>query len=186
MELLQVERLVDVVEGASLHRLDGRVRGLGDRDEDRWHTSIQPSELFVYVEPGAVWQLEIEEHHIRWRRTKRRDPVGAVRGDRHVVCGEGLAHLFHDKERIVVDEQEVSHAKAAAAGSANNPRSRCGKEVRCKSPPMEEGPMAISSRAGARDQDSAEFGARAPTTRRGGPSARVELSLAFLRDGTFS
>ena len=46
--------------------------------------------------------------------------------------------------------------------------------------------MAISSRAGARDQVRTEFGARAPTTGRGRPSARVELSLAFLRDGTFS
>ena len=46
--------------------------------------------------------------------------------------------------------------------------------------------MAISSRAGARDQDRQEFGARAPTTRRGGgPSARVELSPASSEAGHF-
>ena len=57
-QLVQVERLEQVVVCALLHRLDGRIRRLGHGDEDHRNPCVDAADLLVDIEPRLVRQPE--------------------------------------------------------------------------------------------------------------------------------
>ena len=65
-QALQVERLVEVVERAPLHGLDGGIRRLGRRDEDDGYSRVDRADLLEDFEPRLVGQAEVEEDDV-WR-----------------------------------------------------------------------------------------------------------------------
>ena len=75
-QLVQVERLEQVVVGALLHRLDGRVRRLGQGDEDDRDARVDLADLLVDLQPGLVGQAQVEENDIR---RPGADPLQALR-----------------------------------------------------------------------------------------------------------
>ena len=64
LELVQVDRLVEVVEGAALHRLDRRAGVLGHGDEHHRDARVDGPDLLVDLQPGLVGQTEIQEDHL--------------------------------------------------------------------------------------------------------------------------
>ena len=80
-QLVQVERLEQVVVGPLPHRLDGRVRRLGHGDEDDRDARVDPADLLVDVQAGLVGQAQVEENDVgRHGRTRSRPsaPVPAT------------------------------------------------------------------------------------------------------------
>ena len=70
---MQVERLEQVVEGALLHRLDGRVGVVGRGDEDDGDAGVDLADPPVDLQPREVGQAEVEQDHVR---RPRRRPAG--------------------------------------------------------------------------------------------------------------
>ena len=124
-QLVQVERLEQVVVGALLHRLDGRVRRLGQGDEDDRDSRIDLADLLVDLQAGLVGQAQVEQNDIGRSGADALDPFGAGAGHLDAVSGsgEGLAHLLGDQDRVIVDEQQVGHAWLRYAGERKAARS---------------------------------------------------------------
>ena len=108
-QLLQVERLEQVVVGPLPHRLDGRIGRPGQGDEDDRDAGVDGADLFQDLQAGLVGQAQVEENDVGRRG---RDALEALRtriGDLDSVCGgrEDVAHLLREQPRVVVDEQQV-------------------------------------------------------------------------------
>ena len=89
-QLVQVERLEQVVVGALLHRLDGRVRRLGHGDEDDRDARVDPADLLVDLQPGLVGQAQVEQNDIRRLGARRaRAPRRRCRPPRPGERGRG-------------------------------------------------------------------------------------------------
>ena len=112
-QLVQVERLEQVVVGALLHRLDGRIRRLGQGDEDDRDPRIDLADLLVDLQAGLVGQAQVEQNDIRRPGTDALEPFGAGAGHLDPVTGSGerLAHLLRDQDRVIIDEQQVGHGR---------------------------------------------------------------------------
>ena len=112
LELLQVERLVQVVEGAQLHGLDGGIDRLRSGDEDDRDPRVDGAYLRVDREAGSVGQIEVEEDDVGRRGADLLDADRAGGHGRHPVIGamEGLTHLLRQARQIVVDQEHVRHA----------------------------------------------------------------------------
>ena len=123
-QLLQVERLEQVVVGALLHRLDGRVRRLGHGDEDDRDARVDAADLLVNLQARLVGQAQVEENDVRMPGTDPLEPFSS--GARHLDpvsgSGERLAHLPRYQGRVVVDQQQVGHDRSNAT-RANQSRS---------------------------------------------------------------
>ena len=87
-QLVQVERLEQVVVGALLHRLDGRVRRLGHGDEDDRDARVDLADLLVDLQAGLVGQAQVEENDIGRLGTDALEPFGAGAGHLDPVNGE--------------------------------------------------------------------------------------------------
>ena len=112
-QLVRVERLEQVVVGALLHRLDGRVRGLGHGDEDDRDARVDAADLLVDLQAGLVGQAQVEENDVRRPGADPLEAFGAGGGHLDPVSrrGERLAHLLRDQGRVIVDEQQVGHGR---------------------------------------------------------------------------
>ena len=86
-QLVQVERLEQVVVGALLHRLDGRVRRLGQGDEDDRDARVDLADLLVDLQAGLVGQAQVEENDIGRLGTDPLEPFGAGAGHLDPVIG---------------------------------------------------------------------------------------------------
>ena len=63
-ELVEVDRLEQVLEGAPLHRLDGRL-GRGERgDDDDRQPRVDPADLVEGVQARHVGQAHVEDHDV--------------------------------------------------------------------------------------------------------------------------
>src|SRR5262249_30493622 len=107
----QVEGLEEVVVGALLHRLDGRVRRLGQGDEDDRNPRVDAADLLVDLEPRLVRQTQVEENNIGRGGPYVLKPFRPGPGHDDAVARpvEGLAYLLRDKVRVIVDEQQLRH-----------------------------------------------------------------------------
>ncbi len=116
---MRVEGFEEVVEGALLHRLDGRVRGLRHGHEDDRDARVDPADLLVDVRAGLVGQVEIEQNDVRQPGADVLEARSAGAGDHDSVRrgGEGLAHLLRSQGKVVVDEQQLGHDALALRGA---------------------------------------------------------------------
>ena len=110
-QLVLAERFEQVVVGAVLHRLDGRVGALDDRDEDHRDPRVEAADLLVDFQAGLVGQAEIEQNHVRRIGADILEPRSPGAGDLDPVSGSGerLAHLLLDQVRVIIDEQQMGH-----------------------------------------------------------------------------
>ena len=84
-ELVEVERLLEVVRGAAAHRLDGVLhRSVGGHQDDREARRLG-LDVAEHVETRAVGQPQIEQHEIRGIAAQRLESPGAVRRGAHLV-----------------------------------------------------------------------------------------------------
>ena len=114
-QMVQVERLEEVVVGALLHRLNGRIGRLLDRHENHGNARVDLADLPVDLQAGLVGQPQVEQDDVGRPRADRFQARRRGACDLHAVCrgGERLTHLLRDEDRIVVDQQEVRHDRAA-------------------------------------------------------------------------
>ena len=110
-QLVQVERLEQVIVGALLHRLDGRVRRLGQGDEDDRDAGVDLADLLVDLQSGLVGQAQVEQNNVGRLGPDAFQTSGAGRGNLDAVTGSGkcLTHLLRDQDRVIIDEQHVGH-----------------------------------------------------------------------------
>jgi hypothetical protein len=109
-EVVQVDRLQQILEGSPLHRLDSRFgRGVRRRDDDRQPgvDLLDPVEEF---EPGQVRQADVDDHGIGEFLLDQRDRLpGRFRGDdlEVVALQPGLQRI--EDVRFVVDDEQFRH-----------------------------------------------------------------------------
>ncbi len=110
-QLVRVERLEQVVVGALLHRLDGRVRPLGHGDEDDRDARVDAADLLVDLQAGLVGQAQVEENDVRRPGADPLESFGSGAGHLDPVSrrGERLAYLPRNQGRVIVNEQQVGH-----------------------------------------------------------------------------
>jgi hypothetical protein len=110
-QLAEIERLVQVVEGALLHGLDHGVGRLGSGDEDHGDARVDGADPFIHGEPGLIGQTEVEEDDVGRRGQDSLYPVRPRRpdGDTMPWRREGLRDLLREEIRVVVDEQDLGN-----------------------------------------------------------------------------
>ena len=109
-EAVEVHRLDQVIEGAALHGLDGRLGGAVGRDEDDRPFGVEGLDLLEDIQAGAVGQLQVEHDHVRAVLADLLQPFGGRRGGQHLDlvpledAAEGVADAF-----LVIDDQQGRH-----------------------------------------------------------------------------
>src|SRR5207245_554994 len=83
--------------------LDGRVRRLGQGDEDDRDPRVDRPDLLVDLQAGLVGQAQVEENDVRGPSADALEPFGAGAGHLDPVTGGGerLAQLLRDHGRVV-------------------------------------------------------------------------------------
>ena len=106
LQLDQIERLEKVVEGPLLHRLDGRVRRLRNRDEDHGNPGIDFANRLVDIQARLVRQAQVEDNDVGQLGTHAVKPVrpGAHDFDPMRWGGERLPHLPRDHGRVIINK----------------------------------------------------------------------------------
>ena len=165
-DLVDVERLVGVVIGAVLHRLDGVVdaRIRGQQDDQR--IRIVLLDLLEHGEAVGVWQSEVEQHEVhafpmpfdRFRRGfGLENPVALLTES----IGQGPANQL-----FVVDDEDGRRAHAPSIRSAHaSRRSGSAGRARAQTSPA----TSLHFNRLVDDADGAEahgFGRRLPACRR--------------------
>ena len=136
-----LERLGHVVEGAGVHRLDGRVDAAEGRHQHDRRVGAQLADLAEQLDPGAARHADVGEHHVAIEVGEAIHRLGGTRG------GAGLDSLVVEQRHdhvshcgIVVDHQNgagrgrhallSSHgpcqARDASRGRGGTPISRFG------------------------------------------------------------
>ena len=107
LQLAEVDRLEEVVEGPLMHGLDGRIRRPGHGDENDRDARVDPADHPVDFQARLVGQPQVEEDHIRSLGPEAVQPRRAARRDLDPVkrCGECLPDLLRDQGGIVIDEK---------------------------------------------------------------------------------
>ena len=107
-QLVDVERLGDVVESTELHGADRRLHGLGSRQHDDRHARIAAPHLLEQLEAVHARHDDVEEDDVERPGRERLQRVGARR-DRDRVVGVLQDHaqrLAHPG--LVVDDEDPS------------------------------------------------------------------------------
>ena len=126
LNLLERERLGDVVVGAGLHRLDrifnGRVRG----HQDYEGVGRAPLDLAQQFETAHLGHLVVGQNEIELRLGQQRDRLRAVLGGADLVAerleerGEAAADIA-----LVIDNEQLGHQISVAAGISTMNRAPC-------------------------------------------------------------
>ena len=118
-ELVQVERLEQIIVGSLLHGLDGRVRHLARGDEDDGDARVDAADLLIDLQSGLVGQAQVEENDIRRLGLDPFEPRHAGAGDLDAVIrgGKELTNLSWDQGQVIIDEQNVGHGSLTSGAS---------------------------------------------------------------------
>ena len=124
-DLVEVERLGEVVVGAFLERRDGVVdRGVGGDEDD-----VGPRRLLAHPaeqrQPVDLGQPDVADHDVEDVRRDLGQPLGAVRGqaDAMACVAEGVAYQ-HPKIGFVIDQEDVEHSLGTLRGITGAVRGR--------------------------------------------------------------
>jgi hypothetical protein len=106
-QLLQVERLVQIVERSSFHRLDGGVRGLRQSHEDDRDARVDGADALKYIEAGTIGQPKVEKDDVGRLTPHLLHTFGAVCRHLHPMSGlgESVSHLLRQQHWIIVDKK---------------------------------------------------------------------------------
>ena len=152
-ELVVVERLGDVVDGAALHGLDGVLgRGVGGDHDDRRRRGSSARTLRQQVEAVAVGHLDVAEDDVGVRAQGRGHALGVVgrgRGPRSPACGRSSAACraaTSRRRRSAGAARSLDRGSAArrALGRCGRRRSRCAAAGSSRSSPR---PASIPRRS---------------------------------------
>ena len=115
VQLLQIDRLEQVVVRPVPHRLDGRVGRPGHGDHDDRDAGVDSPELSQDVQAGLVGQAQVEENNVR---ASGGDPFQALCArlcDINPVCGRGkhVVHSVAEQIRVVIDQEQGGHVMRA-------------------------------------------------------------------------
>ena len=112
LELVQVlERLLEVVRRACLHRLDGALHLAVARDDDHDDLGVTALEHLEHVHPVAVRQPEVEQDDVRGDVVRHLEAFLARRGAMHLDDPVLREHAPAERPNVplVVDDQDVVH-----------------------------------------------------------------------------
>ena len=117
VQLLQIDRLEQVVVRPVPHRLDGRVGRPGHGDHDDRDAGVDSPELPQDVQAGLVGQAQVEENNVRASGGDPFQALCARLGDLNPVCGRGehVAHSVAEQVRVVIDQKQGGHGTRAPA-----------------------------------------------------------------------
>jgi hypothetical protein len=118
-QLIARNRLDQVVEGAALHRLDGRLRRPVGGDEDHRALGVEGVDVAEDVEAGAVGQLQVEDDHVGPVLGQAGQPLGRGARRQH-LCPLGLEDAAEGVEdgRLIVDDQKRRHGSPRRSPAA--------------------------------------------------------------------
>ena len=110
-QLMQVERLEQVIKGTLLHRLNGRIGPFGHRDKNHRNTSIDAADLLVNVNARLVGKTQVR------RITSGTWPLidsspaepGLSKSDMVRRRQKYLPHLLWNEPGVVIDQQYICH-----------------------------------------------------------------------------
>jgi hypothetical protein len=109
-DFVQVERLVRVVEGPLLHRLDGRLHAGNGRQHDDGHVGLAGLDLAQHLEAVGIGQPIVEQHEIHGRTALREGFLGCRRLEHLVpLLREPLGQRPTDQLLVVYNEDSGSH-----------------------------------------------------------------------------
>ncbi len=110
-QLLQVERLEQVVVRPVTHRLDGSIGRTGQCDKHNREAGVDRADLLEDLQPGLVGQTQVKQNNVRRSGRDALQALGACAGDLDTVSGsrEQVANLLLEHFRVVIDKQQMGH-----------------------------------------------------------------------------
>ncbi len=121
---LDVDGLCEKIDGAALHRLDGRIDvAVGGHHEDGWALRERQG-LVDHLEAGFAGHPQVGENDIEGLRVEQVERLVSARGDRDVVIFrkrllKSLAGVF-----LVVDDEDAGHHARHSHGRAGGGQAR--------------------------------------------------------------
>ena len=123
-KLLDAERLGDVMVGAGLHRLDGRVDAAEGGDDDHRRPGLARAHLPQELVAAHARHHQVRDHDVDGPVSQLVEGLGAARGAQHVVARLAQLVVQELPHRVVVldDEQrgtprhDARASRPAAAG----------------------------------------------------------------------
>ena len=118
-DLLQLERLLDEVVRAELHRVDG----VGDRslrrDDEELRIGGVGAHLAQQIEPAAIAEHEVEDHRVGTHGLEFAQPLRARAGQRDLVAltRQRAAQRLPD-QRFVVDNEDLRVHRVTSPAAA--------------------------------------------------------------------
>jgi hypothetical protein len=109
-DLVDVERLGQIVVGAFLQRRDRVVDGGVGGDEDDVGAGRLLPHAAEQRQPVDLGEPDVADHHVEHVRRDLGQPLGAVGGQAHPMTGvaQGVAHQ-DPKVGFIIDEEDVEH-----------------------------------------------------------------------------
>ncbi len=157
-QVVQFERLEQVLVGPQPHRLDGRVGRPVPGDEDDRDLRVDLVDAAKRLQPGLAGQVDVEDDHVGPLPLDRLEPLGrGRRGEQgHVRPRERPAEEVQDRRLVVHHEQGRHDSSGRENGAGVRPgraaggRSRPRRPAGCRRRGCRRGPRRSAGTPAAR------------------------------------
>ena len=120
-QVVQLQRLLQEVVGAELHRLDRRAHGAVAGEHHHRHAGLGRAAGLQHPQARDVGELEIGEDEVEGARREQPDAGLAVGGARHLVPLLAQRRLQHAPQGVaVLDDQDAARHCLTAASRASS------------------------------------------------------------------
>ncbi len=111
VQLLQIDRLEQVVVGPVPRRLDGRVSRSDHGDEDDRDACVELSKLRQDIQSRLVRQAQVEENNVRAMGGDLFQALCPRASDINPMFGRGehVGHLLGEQVWVVINQEQVGH-----------------------------------------------------------------------------